>query len=44
MDKVITISQNGEAALSDNYANLARVNAQIKPPEVLLLAADDQAS
>jgi len=29
MDKVITISQNGVAALSDKYANLARVNAQV---------------
>jgi hypothetical protein len=28
MDKVITISQNGVAALSDKYANLARVNAE----------------
>lgn len=27
MDKVITVSQNGVAALSDKYANLARVNA-----------------
>lgn len=27
MDKVITVSQNGIAALSDKYANLARVNA-----------------
>lgn len=31
MDKVITISQNGLAALSDNDTNLARVNAQAKP-------------
>lgn len=29
MDKVITISQNGVAALSDKYANLARVNGQV---------------
>ncbi|WP_276724928.1 tail protein (tape measure) [Pantoea septica] len=29
MDKVITISQNGVAALSDKYANLARVNAEV---------------
>lgn len=29
VDKVITISQNGVAALSDKYANLARVNAQV---------------
>lgn len=29
MDKVITISQNGVVALSDKYANLARVNAQV---------------
>ncbi|HEB4090203.1 TPA: tail protein (tape measure) [Enterobacter cloacae] len=28
MDKVITISQNGVAALSDKYANLARTNAE----------------
>ena len=28
MDRVITISQNGVAALSDKYANLARVNAE----------------
>lgn len=28
MDKVITISQNGVAALSDKYANLARNNAE----------------
>lgn len=28
MDKVITVSQNGVAALSDKYANLARVNAE----------------
>ena len=28
MDKVITISQNGVAALSDKYANLARINAE----------------
>lgn len=28
MDKVITISQNGVAALSDKYANLARANAE----------------
>ncbi len=28
MDKVITISQNGVAALSDKYANLARVNSE----------------
>lgn len=28
MDKVITISQNGVAALSDKYANLARTNAK----------------
>jgi hypothetical protein len=27
MDKVITVSSNGVAALSDKYANLARVNA-----------------
>ncbi|MBB2843642.1 tail protein (tape measure) [Enterobacter ludwigii] len=27
MDKVITVSQNGVAALSDKYANLARTNA-----------------
>lgn len=29
MDKVITISQNGVAALSDKYATLARVNSQV---------------
>ncbi|WP_199756203.1 phage tail length tape measure family protein [Candidatus Pantoea deserta] len=29
MDKVITISQNGVAALSNKYANLARVNAEV---------------
>lgn len=29
MDKVIIISQNGVAALSDKYANLARVNAEV---------------
>lgn len=29
MDKVITISQNGVAALSDKYANLARVNTEV---------------
>ena len=29
MDKVITVSQNGVAALSDKYANLARVNAEV---------------
>ena len=29
MDKVITISQNGVAALSDKYANLARTNAEV---------------
>ncbi len=29
MDKVITISQNGVAALSGKYANLARVNAEV---------------
>ncbi|OSM95520.1 hypothetical protein AU509_13365 [Lonsdalea britannica] len=29
MDKVITISQSGVAALSDKYANLARVNAAV---------------
>lgn len=29
MDKVITISQSGVAALSDKYANLARTNAQV---------------
>lgn len=28
MDKVITVSQNGVAALSDKYANLARTNAE----------------
>lgn len=28
MDKVVTISQNGVAALSDKYANLARTNAE----------------
>lgn len=28
MDKVITISQNGVAALSDKYANLARTNTE----------------
>ncbi|EKS6738485.1 tail protein (tape measure) [Enterobacter ludwigii] len=28
MDKVITVSQNGVAALSDKYANLARANAE----------------
>ncbi|EOT7378616.1 tail protein (tape measure) [Enterobacter cloacae] len=28
MDKVISISQNGVAALSDKYANLARTNAE----------------
>lgn len=28
MDKVITVSQNGVAALSDKYANLARVNSE----------------
>ncbi|SAB69885.1 phage tape measure protein [Enterobacter hormaechei] len=28
MDKAITISQNGVAALSDKYANLARTNAE----------------
>lgn len=28
MDKVITVSQNGVAALSDKYANLARINAE----------------
>ncbi|CAM6924787.1 Phage tape measure protein [Enterobacter asburiae] len=28
MDKVITISQNGVAALSDKYANLARTNSE----------------
>jgi hypothetical protein len=29
MDKVISVSQNGIAALSDKYANLARVNAEV---------------
>lgn len=29
MDKVITISQNGVAALSNKYANLARVNGEV---------------
>lgn len=29
LDKVITISQNGVAALSNKYANLARVNADV---------------
>ena len=28
MDKIITVSQNGVAALSDKYASLARVNAE----------------
>lgn len=29
MDKVVTVSQNGITALSDKYANLARVNAEV---------------